>query len=59
MKKNKSSVTYRRVFSNIGGINPNVEKVNININTNILSYKNNEEEIQKVNEGSDEQPAPT
>jgi hypothetical protein len=52
MKKNKSSVTHRRVFNNIGVTNPNVEKVNIN--TNILSDKNNEEEIQKVNEGSDE-----
>ena len=52
MKKNKSTITHRRVYNNIGGTNPNVEKVNIN--TNVQNEKKNEEETQKVNEGSDD-----
>ena len=53
MKKNKSSVTHRRVNNNLG-TNPNIDKININVNNNIQKEKNNEEEVQKVNEGSDD-----
>ena len=53
MKKNKSSVTHRRVNNNLG-TNPNNDKININVNNNIQNEKNNEEEVQKVNEGSDD-----
>ncbi len=53
MKKNKSSVTHRRVNNNLG-TNPNIDKVNINVNNNIQKEKNNEGEVQKVNEGSDD-----
>ena len=48
MKKNKSTVTHRRVYNNIGGTNPNIEKVNLN--ANVQKEKKNEEETQKVNE---------
>ena len=53
MKKNKSSVTHRRVNNNLG-TNPNIDKKNINVNNNIQKEKNNEGEVQKVNEGSDD-----
>ena len=52
MKKNKSQMVTRRINT---GINLNKESEKVNINTNTQNKVNNEEEVNKVNEGSDEE----
>ena len=56
MKKNKSQMNpRRRVNNNNNRINQNIDKINANNINNDQNEKKNEEEIQKINEGSDDE----
>ena len=56
MKKNKSQMNpRRRVQSNNNRVNQNIDKIIANNANNIQNEKKNEEEVQKINEGSDDE----